>query len=369
MIFAASIITLIYFLFLWFMVYGYFKIPHLSIDRNKNPGFFFSIVIPFKNEEEHLNDLLFSIQQLDYPLSMFEVILVNDASTDTSVKIIDKYKKVLPIKLLQNKIKTKSPKKDALEIGIAKAKYDWIITTDADCIVSPDWLLSYDAAISEHHPTMIIAPVKFKDSNLFLDFFQQIEFIGLQGMTIGSLGIKQAFLSNGANMGFEKHGFYEVGAYQGNKHLPSGDDVFLLEKFYRRYPNQIVFLKNHHAIVQTATQKTWKNLIQQKIRWASKTKEYRSFFPKMLGLSILLMNVTFMLCLVESIFFHHTQCLIFLFSKLIIDFVYLKIINLFYRVKMNYLFYFFSFLLYPIYFIFLTIKSLDGNFEWKGNKY
>ena len=117
------------------------------------------MIIPFRNEAENLPKLLKSIERLQYPKHLFEVILVDDASEDASVSVI---KKVLDtnsstdkctrtnIRVIDNVRESNSPKKDAITSAIQMAKYDWIITTDADCILPKFWLDTFDAFIQKN---------------------------------------------------------------------------------------------------------------------------------------------------------------------------------------------------------------------------
>ncbi|GAL70455.1 glycosyltransferase [Jejuia pallidilutea] len=104
----------------------------------------FSVVVPFRNEAENLPQLLKSITALNYTKQLFEIILVDDDSDDDSVKIIKEFIDTIStetgitktnISLITTKKTSTSPKKDAITTAIKAAKYEWIITTDADCIV------------------------------------------------------------------------------------------------------------------------------------------------------------------------------------------------------------------------------------------
>jgi cellulose synthase/poly-beta-1,6-N-acetylglucosamine synthase-like glycosyltransferase len=124
---------------------GFDKITAFNLS-DKVPKTAFSIIIPFRNEQNHLDTLLKSLMNLNYPKSLFEVILVDDDSEDKSQEVIKKVLKPhttsnFQIRIIKNVRMSKSPKKDAITTAISQAKYDWIITTDADCIVPKYWHL------------------------------------------------------------------------------------------------------------------------------------------------------------------------------------------------------------------------------------
>jgi len=358
------LIILCYALLLAAMLFGVQKVPELAIDKKQTKAF--SIIIPFKDEAENIPILLESFRLLNYPKNKYEILMVDDQSTDNSVKIIKKYSD-LPIQVLSSKNRTGSPKKEALLLGIQQAKFNWIITTDADCKIPDNWLNAYDSSLRKTTVKMILGPVKFFESNAFLSQFQQIEFLSLQAMTIGSLGLKKPFLSNGANFGFEKQAFFAVDAYKGNTELASGDDVFLLEKFHQKYPEQIYFLKTKEAIVQTKTQKDIKNLIQQKIRWGGKTLHYQSFLPKFVGLLVLFSN--FLILIGFFLVFFEIKYIWFILLKLLTDAFYIKKINKMYRAHLHPINFLATFIFYPFWLIMISIFSLKGEFQWKGRVY
>ena len=123
----------------------------------------FSIVIPFRNEAENLPELLESLLLLNYPLERFEIFLVNDDSADDSEKIISEFIEKQPqfdLKVIQNSRSSNSPKKDAIKTAIEISKFDYILTTDADCKIPQNWLQSFNTEIIKSNPAMIAAKIK-----------------------------------------------------------------------------------------------------------------------------------------------------------------------------------------------------------------
>ena len=142
MIFPILAICLIYSFLILFLSRGFDRLAVVVPDYSE-PETDFSILIPFRNEEINLPRLLKSIASLNYRSDRFEVILIDDDSTDTSVKVIGLFKKEHPdlnIVLITKKGNSSSPKKEALGQGINLASHAWVITTDADCVVPKNWL-------------------------------------------------------------------------------------------------------------------------------------------------------------------------------------------------------------------------------------
>ena len=163
MIIISGIILALYCSLLIAFIMGFDKVelfkPPKSIAKTK-----FSVIIPFRNEVENLNDLLYSISLLNYPKELFEILLVDDDSKDDSVHLIKNFttkNDKLNIKIITNNSRTNSPKKDAIQTAILQANFDWIITTDADSIVPENWLKIFDAYIQKHETKLIAAPVTY----------------------------------------------------------------------------------------------------------------------------------------------------------------------------------------------------------------
>ena len=107
----------------------------------------FSIIIPYRNEERYLPELLRCIEHLNYPSKLIEVILIDDGSKDKSKAICQAWKTKNPgldISLLDNLNLARSPKKSAILTGLQKVKSKYILTTDADCLVPQSWLAQYN---------------------------------------------------------------------------------------------------------------------------------------------------------------------------------------------------------------------------------
>jgi len=256
------------------------------------------------------------------------------------------------------------------------ASFDWIITTDADCVVPESWLRILDTKIREQSPKMIVAPVAYLAKNGFLHHFQGLDFLSLQGITMGGFGMKDKkfghpFLCNGANLCYSKESFREVNGFEGNDHIASGDDIFLLEKMFQKYPEKVQFIKSKEAIVLTSSKDSLKELIQQRVRWAAKTTAYDSMYTKLVGLLVFGMSLS----LVVLFFLGATGKLqwlqvgfIFLL-KFNIDFVLLFKTSQFFEQQKVMKSYFLSSLLHPFFTVFVALLSLKKSYTWKDRTY
>jgi len=373
MIVIPIVISILYFLIIISFIIGFDKVETIN-NRLTVPKNSFSIVVPFRNEAKNLTDLLNSISALNYPVNMFEVLLINDASKDDSCTIIENIKQQFPsiaILLLNNKRLSGSPKKDAINTAISTAKFEWIVTTDADCIVSKNWLHLFNQFIEDQKPVFISAPVKFKEESSLLYQFQNLNFLSLIGSTIGSFGIKKPILCNGANLCYNKAIFEKLNGFEGNSSIASGDDIFLLEKMIENFPEETHYLKSQDAIVETKSEKTIEFFLNQQIRWTSKSANYKNIFTKFVGIVIFTMNLTILVLLVSSLlfsFFWQWLMLIFI-AKILVDFILIQKTSEFLQNKKPLKSYLAIAFLYPFFTIFIVTVSTFKSYKWKGRKF
>ncbi len=352
-------------------IIGFDRVNELNNINNSTS--FFSILIPFRNEAENIVALVKSLEQLNYPKERFEVLFINDGSTDNSVAILEPFlEKNKNFKFLQNQRKSKSPKKDAINTAIKIAKNNWIVTTDADCEVPKNWLLGFSAFIEQNSKLKMIAgPVAYKTNKTFLQNFQNIDFLSLIGSTIGAFGIGKPFLCNGANLCYKKDAFIMVNGFEGNDNIASGDDIFLLEKILLKYPKSVRYLKSKNAIVTTKPENTFKGLLSQRIRWASKTSATNNWFGKLVGVLVFLMHLVivcgFVLLVLDYGFYTKFAMFfgILFLLKFNIDFLLIQKTYAFIGIKNGLKSYILSSVLYPFFVVLIVFLSIFKKYEWK----
>jgi len=327
-----------------------------------------SVIIPARNEEENIGSLLKSLNEQTYPKDLFEVIVVDDHSADKTASVAQQFPLVKLLQLKDENIN--SYKKKAIEMGIATASGELIVTTDADCLPSKEWLQTIASFYNETQAAFIVAPVVFENNNSILEIFQALDFLVLQGITASSVYKNIHSMCNGANLAYERKVFYEAGGFVGIDKIASGDDMLLMHKIWKKYPGSINYLKSKDAIVITQPMKTWKEFINQRIRWASKASHYddkRIFFVLLL---VYVLNLSFLVMLIAA--FWQPIYWIWLAGlwivKTMIEFPFVNSVAGFFN-KRSLMKYFLFF--QPIH-IFYTISAglfgQLGKYEWKGRK-
>jgi len=355
----------IYIITIIVLIYGFTKIKTFE-DANLKPKTSFTIIVPFRNEIDNLPNLLQSFSKLNYPDDLFEVILVDDNSHERIFVSGFKFQ----VSVIDAVRVSNSPKKDAISTAMKQVKTSWVITTDADCLVPENWLLTFDNYIQQNNVSMLAGAVTYQCEDVFLHDFQQLDLTSLQGATIGSFGLQKAFMCNGANFAYRKTLFETLHGFEGNDKIASGDDVFLLQKAANLFQDKVHYLKAKEAIVTTKPTQNWKSLFHQRVRWAAKTSSYQSNFGKALGLIVFFGNLNFII----GLFFFgfallNWQLLVFfIVLKFAIDCGLLFITNEF-LTKSNIRSLFLSSLLYPFFSTTVALYSLFGSYEWKDRRF
>jgi cellulose synthase/poly-beta-1,6-N-acetylglucosamine synthase-like glycosyltransferase len=377
MILIAIIFSSGYLLLLIWFVYGWLrlKVP-LKISLFPETGF--SVIIPARNEANNIIQTIKDLASQNYPAALFEVIILDDDSDDQTFTlaqelIIGLQNKSLNFKLIKlniDKNLTAGHKKRAIESGISQSKYDWIVSTDADCTRGSNWLQSIAAIISQQDPVLVSAPVLFYKESCFFHKIQSLEFLSLVGMGAAAIGNGSPNLCNGANLAYKKSAFYEVGGFDDNSGLSSGDDEFLMHKIARMYPHKIVFLKDKDAFVFTKPQSTFRDFIQQRKRWVSKSTRYKKkdvfailLFVYVFHLLILVTGITSLI----SIFFL-IPFIILIGTKIIAELLLVLPLAVYFR-KLRYMYlYPIAAILYVVYVVCIGIIGNSGKYLWKGRK-
>lgn len=373
MIIIISIITALYTILMCVLYVAYQKVKPFKLT-NETEATRFSIIIPFRNEAQNLDALLDSIKAINYVKNLYEIIFVDDESKDNSVGIIKSYirdNEHTDISILKNERHSNSPKKDAIKTAISKAKYEWIITTDADCIVTSNWLQSFNQFIIAKSPKLIVAPVTYKSTYTILNYFQLHDFLSLQTATVSGFGISNPFLCNGANLCYDKTIFNDLNGFEGNDDIASGDDVFFMAKVFNNNPKDVHYLKSRSAIVFTIPESTLKGLFNQRVRWASKTSAYNNTFSKILAFIVLLMNASLVLCSVLVILglFSWQFLSIFFVVKFSIDLLFISRSSSFFRQNTTLMAYPLNSFIYPFFVVFVSFYSIFFSYKWKGREF
>lgn len=365
------------FLFIYCILLLYYKIqwdvlPETKTSPTQKARTSISVIIPARNEEQNIGRLLASIEKQNYPKKLYEVIVVDDHSTDDTAQVVATFDSVRYFHLKDwiDDTFTNSFKKKAITEAIKQANGSLIVTTDADCAVGENWLSSIAQSYEETDMVAMAAPVIFFEKNSLLNIFQELDFIAMQGITAAVLSAKKGAMCNGANFCYSKKAFEEVNGYNGVDHLASGDDMMLMHKFYKKYPDRIGFLKNTDAIVQTNAMETISSFISQRIRWAGKNKSLSDRKIQLVLLLSWIMNASILFAMLSL--FSNLDNLLYVLLLLIIkgiaEYFFSADVALFFGRKKRLPF---LFILQPLHIFYMTFVGFLGIFNtytWKNRK-
>ncbi|MDY0018195.1 MAG: glycosyltransferase [Candidatus Delongbacteria bacterium] len=338
-----------------------------------------TVIIPARNEEKYIADTLNSVMNQNYPPELFDVIAVDDRSTDGTGTIMESKARIYPnlsvirIKEVSEKI---SPKKNAILTAVRSTDNEIIITTDGDCVHDPDWIRSLVAPVvgSKNENVGIVAGLSVFEKEydgIFEDIWQNmqnIDYVSHSLIAAGSIGNGRAFTANGSNF-LAKRALYQKEETGFKSELASGDDFFMIQAA-RESNYRLRFVFNRESIVRTRPVDDIKGLVEQRARWASKAT-YSSDFVLYFGINTFIFYVGLIAAFIMTLsgyysvklftilflmkFVPETLFLAYGFGKFGLDF------------KLRY---YLPLQIFHIPFnIFVVLKSKISGFEWKGTKY
>jgi cellulose synthase/poly-beta-1,6-N-acetylglucosamine synthase-like glycosyltransferase len=355
----------------------YLKFAH---SRNNLENFpFISVVVAARDEEKNITHCIQSLLNQDYPIDKFEILIVDDFSTDNTAELVKKFEtSETNLKYLSSTAKRHekivvSYKREAIQTGINASKGQYILLTDADCIVPPSWITTFSEQFIKEDCVFIGGPVVISDEKLsLLTSFQGLDMIGMMVITGAGYQSGNQLLANGANMGFSKQVFNELGAYTQFPNKASGDDMFLLHHFHHHHPKSIRFLKTLSAVVVTQPEYAIKSLLRQRIRWASKNNAYKEMKINfslsvlfMVSLTIIILGV---LSILHTSIFFPGFCVIYIF-KMFSDYLLQREAIRFFNKRTLEKYFFLSQNIHTLYIAWVGIMaSLFPFYYWKGRK-
>ncbi|MEI6523050.1 MAG: glycosyltransferase [Bacteroidota bacterium] len=312
------------FIVVFFVFYIFFlvqiKTSNTKINLLANTGFApknnISVIVPIKNEAKNISSLFKSFAEQNFPSNLVQIFIVDDCSTDNSLEEIEKTKALYPllkITLIKNH---GQGKKQAINTAMLIAQTKYVVLTDADSIHSKNWLLAIAAFCETFQPKLLVGAVFMKSSNFFQDF-QACDYAAMQIIGANLLQKAQPVLCSGANLTVERESFLGANPYQSNIDIASGDDMFIMQSFIHKYGKEAIkFLNTSNSFSFTKAKENLNEYVEQRIRWASKTKYYLKSSTTLLGLLVFGIHLSLLLLLIFS-FFNYKIVLVFCIVYLI----------------------------------------------------
>ncbi len=333
-----------------------------------------TVVIAARNEEKNISNILDDLIHQTYPKTLYEVIIVNDGSTDKTQQIIDSYAgkySFIRSYLIEKVPAGFSPKKYALQNAVNQSGGDIILGTDADCRVSSRWI---ESMVSFFGPEVgfVIGFSQFgrkKSKQNFIERLQAFDFMQMMGVAAGTCNMGLPMAASGQNLGYRRKVFEQIGGFSKIAHRVSGDDVLLMQLVKKFTKHKIVYASASSCFVTSKPQPDLASFINQRIRWAS-NGSYQiylnvPFFAYLL--QFYLYSFFLFFGLLFALFSGHYVSLFLagLLLKFTADFI-ITAKSAFYFNRMDLLKYFPAWFLIQLpYVLYVGLLGTFGNFKWK----
>ncbi len=257
---------------LYLLALGWFATGLKPCRRGDGANPQVSIIVAARNEADHIGACLDDLAVQTYPAEACEVIVVDDGSTDSTARIVRRRAgSGNGVRLLSAGGGIGGSKKDALSLGVAAARGEIILTTDADCRLPPTWVQGMVDCFSEGVGmvagfSQIGTPGDVVNARTG---WEGMDFLCLMGCAAGSVGRGRPMGASSQNLAYRKAAFHEVGGYEKVRHRTSGDDVLLLQLIRRTKRWEMVFATAPETFVVHPASGSWRDLLSQRLRWAS----------------------------------------------------------------------------------------------------
>jgi len=241
----------------------------------------FSVIISARNEARNLIEYLPSILEQDYPT--YEIIVIDDDSSDDSVEILNHFKDKYPdLRIIETKNKMLPGKKYGLHEGIKQAKYEWLVFTDADCYPKSDQWLRKLASKCDEKTEIILGYSPYRKENGLLNDFIRYETF-MTAVIYGTFTLSgMPYMGVGRNMAYKKSTFLTTVNKEKFEKTASGDDDLAVNAMATSYNTVLQF--EEKASVISLPKTTFSDFIKQKTRHLSPSTHYKAGHQWLLGL-------------------------------------------------------------------------------------
>ena len=227
----------------------YIRLPLFKPGKKKNSTKGVSVIICARNEADNLEKFLPLILDQEYP--EFEVVVVNDCSTDHTEEVLSKMKTQhdhLRYTNIPVNEKFSHGKKLALTIGLKSARYDHVLLSDADCYPAGKlWLQSMTCKL-EGKKDIILGYGRYEREKGLLNTIIRYEtaFTALQYFSFALKGLP--YMGVGRNLAYRKELFFENRGFSSHYHIASGDDDLFVNQNANRSNTSIEIEMESHTI-------------------------------------------------------------------------------------------------------------------------
>jgi cellulose synthase/poly-beta-1,6-N-acetylglucosamine synthase-like glycosyltransferase len=279
---------------------GFVRVRRRPEPPDPDPWPSVSVIVPARNEADDIETCLESLRACDYPADRYEIIVVDDFSTDgTAARVKARQpaghapadeKRVRLVEMDGAGDRSGPHKPAAVARGVAAAEGEVILTTDADCRVPPGWVRSMVKRCTPETP-FVAGPVTYDHNDLFLPRLQALELMGLVAYGAGTLGIRLPTFCNSANVAYRRD------VIDARENAPNGaaQDELLLQHVAYGTDRDVVFNPDPAACVTTDPTSSFSAYLEQQARWAHMGLRYPFAIPRVLVVGLWLTHAVLLL--------------------------------------------------------------------------
>lgn len=361
-----AIVAFIYFLIHLLLRKGL----HNSLTLKKNSGNlpFVSVIVAGRNESANIGKCVESLKKIIYPDEKIEILIVDDHSTDDTLQIMNETAAGDPrFRIIQSREGSTGNlkgKANAIDTAIELCKGEVIVSTDADCIVQPEWVKETVKYYSKD-TGMVCGFTEIKTDNTLFSKLQSLDWMYLLTLASSSAGIKMILSCLGNNLSFAKKAYERTGGYS-SIDFSVTEDLALMRKIDAVKDLEVLYPVDDKCLVTTYPCQDLKELFSQKRRWF-KGGIGINFLGYIIGFELYAVNIA---VVSGWTFLNYKTYLFIVFVKVISELMLLsKTLSIF---KMTRLYkYYPAFILYfAFYGLILPFSFLfSKNIRWKDRKF
>lgn len=327
-----------------------------------------SILIPVRNEASNILKTLEGVLSQHYPGGDFEVLVIDDHSSDSTVEIVTAFLQHhvgLPLRLIR--LEKEGSKKAAIAAGVEAAQYQWIVTTDGDVVVAKNWLSALMSYAGDEAVGMVCGPVLLRSlaSHSLVANLVTMESLGLTAIAAAGISANRPFFCNGANLAYRKRDFLDRGGYLDSQQHLTGDDTALLLKFSS---HEVRYVYSAEGVVSADPAHNISTFIRQRQRWASKIPGTLTYYTIALALVAWLAHASLLVGLFMVL---QGQLNPFWFlgitaSKTVMEYGLLKVVGRYFHQPVNFLLILGAQPFYWLAIVIIGFLSVFVPYSWKG---
>lgn len=295
------LVVLIQFLY-YVVVFGKFSFAKPKKSTPKRIPI--SVIVCAKNEEVHVKNFIPLLINQNYP--DFEIVLIDDASSDTTLELFEEFEKNhsnIKLVKVENNEAFWGNKKFALTLGIKAAKNEYLLFTDADCYPkTTDWIMEMSANFTQQKTIVIGYGAYEKIKNSFLNKIIRFETLLTATQYFSWAKIGKPYMGVGRNMAYKREEFFNVNGFIDHMKIRSGDDDLFINQAAKAKNTAVCYEKE--SFTYSKPKASFKDWFDQKRRHVATAKHYKSFDRCQLALFFITQLLFFILPIILLAFLY-----------------------------------------------------------------